>query len=131
MRKPMRKLWLIPAVALLAACASTYRMNEAERSRSYQATPPAAWDAALAAVSDVGMAVVETEPEHGRIIARRHPTFWDFKGHVMFVVIRDLGSGRVRVDANAESFSEDEPVDFGLSRQIVRNYLHALDERLM
>ncbi|MCP4656895.1 MAG: hypothetical protein GY856_15905 [bacterium] len=127
----MRKLCLLTAVALLAACASTYRMNEAERSRSYQATPPAVWDAALAAVDDVGMAVVETEPEHGRIIARRHATIWDLKGHVMFVVIRDLGAGSTRIDANAESFSEDEPVDFGLSRQIVRDYLHALDERLM
>lgn len=127
----MRKLWLIAAVALLAACASTYRMNEAERSRSYQATTSAAWDAAIAAVSDVGMAVVETEPEHGRIIARRHGTIWDLKGHVMYVVIRDLGSGQIRVDANAESFSEDEPVDFGLSRRLVRDYLQALDERLM
>jgi len=127
----MRKLGFILAVALLAACASTYRMSEAERSRSYKSTTPAAWDAAIAAVSDVGMAVIETEPEHGRIIARRHGTFWDLKGHVMFVVIRDLGSGRVRVDANAESFSEHEPVDFGLSRRIVRDYLRALDARLL
>jgi hypothetical protein len=34
------------------------------------------------------------------------------------------------VDANAETYSEDEDIDFGRSRRIVRDYLRAMDRRL-
>jgi hypothetical protein len=55
---------------------------------------------------------------------------WDLKGHELLVVVHPLGDGRVRVDANAQTVSDDEYIDFGRSGRIVRDYLRALDERL-
>jgi hypothetical protein len=111
-------------------CAHTYGMPEAERSRSYRTDATSVWEAALASVDDVGLALVEAEVEHGRIRARAGASIWDLRGHVLFVVVRELEEGRIRVDANAESASEDEPIDFGRSGRIVRDYLNALDARL-
>ncbi len=130
----MRRCLLVAvllAAAALAACASTYNMPEGQRSRSYDATPAAVWEAAIAAVGETGLAITETETEHGRIRARQGGTFWDLKGHLLLVVIRDQGDGRVRVDANAENVTADDPVDFGESKRIVRRYLEALDARMM
>ncbi len=115
---------------LLAGCANTYNLPEAERSRSYQADMTAVWEAALASVDDAGLALVETEKEHGRIRARAGWSIWDLKGHQLLVVVREVEPGRVRVDANAESVSEDSDIDFGRSGRIVRDYLEALDARL-
>jgi hypothetical protein len=126
----MRKSIISALALLLAGCAHTYNMPEAERSRSYRADSEVVWEAALASVDDIGLALVETEREHGRIRARAGASIWDLKGHVLQVVIREVETGRVRVDANAESFSEDEVVDFGRSGRIVRDYLRAMDRRL-
>ncbi len=84
----------------------------------------------MSSVDDIGLALVETEEEHGRIRARAGASIWDMKGHVLLVVVREVGEGKIRVDANAESFSEDEIVDFGRSGRIVRDYLEAMDRRL-
>lgn len=111
-------------------CAHTYNMPEVERSRAYHSDPETVWQAALASVDDAGLALVETEAEHGRIRARAGWSIWDLKGHVLMVVVRELEDGRVRVDANAESASEDEHIDFGRSGKIVRRYLEAMDRRI-
>lgn len=123
---------LLAGMALFysAGCAHTYNMPEAERSRSYQAEPDVVWEAAMASVDDIGLALVETEEEHGRIRARASASIWDLKGHVLLVVVREVETGRVRVDANAESYSEDQVVDFGRSGRIVRDYLEAMDRRI-
>ena len=76
------------------------------------------------------MALTETEPEHGRIRARRGGNIWDFKGYTLLIVVRDLGDGRVQVDANAETVSADRVIDFGKSKSIMREYLEALDARM-
>lgn len=115
----------------ITGCAHTYNMPEAERSRSYRADVAAVWEAALASVDDSGLALVETEKEHGRIRARAGASIWDLKGHVLLVVVREVEPGRVRVDANAESVSEDSEIDFGRSGRIVRDYLKALDASLV
>jgi hypothetical protein len=127
----MKRGILAVLVLLLGACAHTYNMPEEERSRSYQAQTGLVWEAALASVDDIGLALIESEPEHGRIRARAKASIWDFKGHVLMVVVREVEEGRVRVDANAESFSEDEIIDFGRSQDIVRDYLRAMDTRLV
>lgn len=126
----MKRVVLACAVLLAGACAHTYNMPEAERSRSYRAGADVVWEAALASVDDIGLALIESEPEHGRIRARAKASIWDLKGHVLMVVIREVEEGRVRVDANAESVSEDEVIDFGRSQNIVRDYLRAMDGRL-
>jgi hypothetical protein len=84
----------------------------------------------MASVDDIGLALVESEEEHGRIRARAKASIWDFKGHVLLVVVREVEEGRFRVDANAESVSQDEFIDFGRSKRIVRDYLLAMDRRL-
>lgn len=126
----MKKSMLLASAVLLAGCAHTYNMPEAERSRSYQAEVDVVWEAALASIDDIGLALVETEKEHGRIRARAGASIWDLKGHVLQVVVREVEEGRIRVDANAESYSEDEVIDFGRSGRIVRDYLRAMDRRL-
>jgi hypothetical protein len=68
--------------------------------------------------------------EHGRIRARAGWSIWDLKGHVLQVVVREIEPGRVRVDANAETVSEDSLIDLGRSGRIVKDYLKALDRRL-
>ena len=127
----MRRSLLAATVLLLAGCAHTYDMPEAERSRAYQADASIVWEAAINSLDDVGLALVETEEEHGRIRARAGGSIWDLKGHVLLVVVRELESGRVRVDANAESVSEDSRIDFGRSGRIVRDYLEAMDNRIL
>jgi hypothetical protein len=126
----MNKAMLAGLALLYTGCAHTYNMPEIERSRSYQADQHAVWEAALASVEDAGLALVESEEEHGRIRARAGWSIWDFKGHVLLVVVRELEDGRVRVDANAESVSEDSDIDFGRSGRIVRDYLKAMDQRM-
>jgi hypothetical protein len=81
-------------------------------------------------VDDIGLALVETEAEHGRIRARAGASIWDLKGHMLLVVVREIEPGRVKVDANAESVSEDEVIDFGRSKGIVKDYLAAMDSRI-
>ncbi len=127
----MNKVMLAGLALLYTGCAHTYNMPEAERSRSYHADQEAVWEAALASVEDAGLALVESEEEHGRIRARAGWSIWDLKGHVLLVVVRELEDGRVRVDANAESVSEDEHIDFGRSGRIVREYLEAMDRRIV
>jgi hypothetical protein len=126
----MKRAGFAVLILLLSACAHTYNMPEEERSRSYQADPDLVWEAALASVDDIGLALIESEEEHGRIRARAGASIWDLKGHVLLVVIREVDEGRVRVDANAESFSENEYIDFGKSGRIVKDYLRAMDSRL-
>jgi hypothetical protein len=126
----MRKLIAAGLALCLAGCAHTYNMPEAERSRAYQTNADVVWDAALASVDDIGLALVESEQEHGRIRARAGASIWDMKGHVLLVVVREVEPGRIRVDANAESYSEDDFIDFGKSGRIVRDYLQAMDARL-
>lgn len=126
----MKKSASIALSLLLAGCATTYHLPEGERSRAYDALPAEVWAAALASVDDTGLALIETEEEHGRIRARAGWSIWDLKGHQLLVVIRTLEDGRVRVDANAESVSEGENIDFGRSGRIVRDYLAALDRRM-
>ena len=127
----MKKGVLAVLVLLLSACAHTYNMPEEERSRSYRADAGDVWEAALASVDDIGLALIESEAEHGRIRARAGASIWDLKSHVLLVVVREVEQGRVRVDANAESFSEDEVIDFGRSGRIVKDYLRAMDARLL
>jgi len=126
----MRKTAMAAAGLFLTACATTYHLPEAERSRAYQASEAEVWNAAVSSVDDIGLALIETEEEHGRIRARAGWSIWDLKGHELLVVVHPLGDGRVRVDANAQTVSEDEYIDFGRSGRIVRDYLRALDERL-
>jgi len=126
----MNKIMLAASTLVFSGCAHTYNMPEAERSRFYSADPVVVWEAAMSSVDDIGLALVETEEEHGRIRARAGASIWDMKGHVLLVVVREVGEGRIRVDANAESFSEDEFIDFGKSGRIVRDYLEAMDRRL-
>lgn len=126
----MRTSILAALALLLTGCAHTYNMAPEERSRAYQADVDAVWEAALASVDDIGLALIETEAEHGRIRARAGASIWDLKGHILLVVVREIEPGRVRVDANAESVSEDEVIDFGRSKNIVRDYLAAMDGRI-
>jgi len=126
----MRRLLIVTSIALLAGCASTYNLPETERSRGYDASEAAVWAAALEAVNDIGLAVVETEPDHSRIKARAGGTIWDLKGHVLVVIIGEEDEGLVRVDANVENVS-DEVIDFGESQRILRRYLEALDHRML
>ena len=126
----MNRSVLAALALLLAGCAHTYNMPEEERSRAYEADVDLVWDAALASVDDIGLALVESEQDHGRIRARAGASIWDFKGHVLLVVVREVEPGRIRVDANAESYSEDDVIDFGRSGRIVRDYLKAMDARL-
>jgi len=126
----MKRSILAALALLLSGCAHTYNMPEAERSRSYRADPSVVWEAAMASVDDIGLALVETEEEHGRIRARAGASIWDLKGHVLLVVVREVEDGKIRVDANAESFSEEEVIDFGRSGRIVRDFLEAMDRRL-
>lgn len=126
----MRRLLIVTSIAMLAGCASTYNLPETERSRGYDASEAAVWEAALESVNDIGLAVVETEPDHSRIKARAGGTIWDFKGHVLVVIIGEEDDGLVRVDANVENVS-DEVIDFGESQRILRRYLQALDRRLL
>ena len=126
----MKKRTILATALLLAGCATTYHLPEGDRSRAYDAVPAEVWAAALASVDDAGLALVETEEEHGRIRARAGWSIWDLKGHILLVQIREGSDGRVRVDANAESASDDEHIDFGRSAGIVRDYLEAMDARL-
>jgi hypothetical protein len=126
----MKKRTILATALLLAGCATTYHLPEGDRSRAYDAVPAEVWAAALASVDDTGLALVETEEEHGRIRARAGWSIWDLKGHELLVVVRPEENGRVRVDANAQVISEDRYVDFGRSGQIVRDYLAALDRRM-
>jgi len=118
------------AVLALTGCATTYGMPVEERSRAYRADFDVVWEAALAAVDDVELALTETEREHGRIQARAGGSIFDTRGHVLLVVITDMGNDRIRVDANAESATKDRIIDFGRSAGIVRDYLEALDYRV-
>ena len=126
----MKKSALVALALLLTACATTYHLPPSERSRSYRAPADLVWEAAVASVDDIGLALVETEEEHGRIRARAGASIWDLKGHVLLVVVREDEAGRIQVDANAETVSDDEFVDFGRSARIVRNFLNAMDRRL-
>ncbi len=126
----MKYVILFATSMLLGACATTYNLPVEERSRSYEASSEAVWQAAIQSVDDAELSLVETEKEHGRIRARSGGSIWDLKGHVLLVVVQDVGSGRVRVDANAQATSEDKVVDFGLSKRLVRDYLSALDRRM-
>jgi len=126
----MNKAMLAGLALLYTGCAHTYNMPEAERSRAYRTDQNTVWEAALASVEDAGLALVESEPEHGRIRARSGWSIWDLKGHVLLVVVRELEDGRVRVDANAETVSEDSEIDFGRSGKIVKRYLEAMDRRI-
>jgi len=126
----MRSTMVVSLALLLGGCAHTYNMPEAERSRSYQAEEAVVWDAALSAVNDAGLALIEAEQEHGRIRARAGASIWDLKGHMLLVVIHQVEPGRIRVDANAEAVSEDSDIDFGRSGRIVRDFLSALDRRM-
>ena len=127
----MRKSVLFGLALLLTGCASTYHLPEEERSRAYREAETVVWSAAIASVDDAGLALIETEEEHGRIRARAGWSIWDFKGHELMVVVRPLEDGRVRVDANAQSVSADEHIDFGRSGKIVQAYLQALDRRIL
>ncbi len=126
----MKQLVLIATAVFLSACATTYNLPVEERSRSYDASHDFVWEAAILAVDDAELALIETEKEHGRITARSRGSVWDLKGHVLLVVVHDFGSGVVRVDANAETTTEDKVIDFGLAKRIVRDYLSALDDRM-
>jgi len=126
----MKRSMLAAAAFLLVGCATTYHLPEEERSRAYQASADEVWEAALASVDDIGLALVEAEEEHGRIRARAGWSIWDIRGHKLLVVIRPVEEGRIRVDANAETVSDDQEIDFGRSKGIVQDYLKALDKRL-
>ena len=126
----MKRSILAALAFLLVGCATTYDMPEAERSRAYRAEQAAVWEAALASVDDIGLALTEAEEEHGRIRARSGWSIWDLKGHRLLVLIRPVEEGRIRVDANAETASDDEDFDFGRSKGIVRDFLKAMDRRL-
>jgi len=126
----MRYFAFLPLSLFLVGCASTYHLPEAERSRAYDALPADVWKAALASVDDAGLALIETEEEHGRIRARAGWSIWDLGGHQLLVVVRTLEDGRVRVDANATTVSDEKHVDFGRAGRIVRDYLVALDTRM-
>ena len=125
-----RTLSAAVAILALAGCATTYGIPVEERSRAYRADLDVVWEAALDAVDDAELALTETEREHGRIRARSQGSIWDLRGHRLLVVITDLGNGRVRVDANAETATEDRVIDFGMTGDIVRDYLDALDYRV-
>lgn len=126
----MKRIAFLAPALLLVGCATTYHMPEGERSRAYDAVPADVWAAALASVDDAGLALIETEEEHGRIRARAGGSIWDLKGHELLVVVRSEENGRVRVDANAQAVSDDRYVDFGRSGKIVRDFLAALDSRM-
>jgi hypothetical protein len=126
----VKKSILTALALLLTGCAHTYNMPENERSRAYRANTEVVWEAALASVDDIGLALIETEREHGRIRARAGASIWDLKGHVLLVVVREVEPGRIRIDANAETYSESQHIDFGRSGRIVKDYLSAMDRRM-
>jgi hypothetical protein len=126
----MKRSALAALALLLVGCATTYHLPEEERSRDYRAGEAEVWEAAVASVDDCGLALIETEVEHGRIRARAGWSIWDLKGHELMVVVRSLEDGRVRVDANAQTVSEGQDIDFGRAGRIVKDYLEALDRRL-
>ena len=125
----MRAFMLLCVTVLVAGCATTYGMPLAERSRTYRSTHDAVWSAVLEAADDMRLAAVESDYEHGLVRARAKSSFWDFKGHEVTIVVRNLG-GRVRVDANATTVTSVSKVDFGRSKGLVRDYLAALDRRM-
>lgn len=122
---------LLTALALFTVgCATTYNLPQEERSRAFRTDEQVVWDASLAALEDLEIAIVQAEREHGQIMGRTKGSIWDLKGHVVRVVITDTGNGRVRLEANAETVSDDRIVDFGRAHGIVRDFLEAMDERL-
>ena len=123
-------LALVLAVVGGSACATTYNLPPEERSRSFDVPREVVWEAALAAFDDLSIAVVLAEEEHGRILGRAKGSIWDLKGHSVRIVLTDVGAGRVRVDANAETVSDDSVIDFGRARGIVRDFLDAVEERV-
>ncbi len=124
----MKKSPVVALVLFLGACANTYNLPVEERSRSYNADYEMVWDTAVSSVDYADLALVETEKEHGRIRARAGASIFDLKGHLVLIVVRDLGDGWVRVDANAEMVTEENVVDFGRSNRLVKKYLRSLDE---
>lgn len=125
------RIWVTVAMAtVVAGCATTYNLPREERSRSYEAPREVVWEAALATFDDMGIALVEAEEDHGQIVGHAKGSIWDFKGHVVRVVLQDMGRGRIKVDANAESVSDDSIVDFGRAHGIVRDFLATLDEKV-
>jgi hypothetical protein len=116
--------------AVVSSCATTYNLPPEERSRSFEATQEMVWEAVLGALDDLDIAVVTAEKEQGRILARAKGSIWDLKGHTVRVALTDTGRGRILVEANAETVSDDSIVDFGRSRGIVRDLLAAVEERL-
>ena len=126
----MRTSLAVAVASLLTACATTYGLPQEERSRSFEAPRDVVWRAALASLEDMGIALVQVEEDHGQIVGRTKGSIWDLKGHVVRIVLEDMGRGRVRVEANAESASDDSIVDFGKARGIVRDFLATLDEKV-
>ncbi len=126
----MKVVLSIILIALLTGCATTYNLPVEQRSRSYARPMEDVWDAALAAIDDVELALIETEPEHGRIRARSGGNIFDLKGYMVLIAVRVQDDGYVRVDANAEATSEETIVDFGKANRLVKKYLRALDRRL-
>ena len=126
----MRTSLAVAVTGLLTACATTYNLPQEERSRSFEAPREVVWEAALATLDDMGITLVQVEEDQGQITGRTKGSIWDLKGHVVHIVFRDMGRGRVRVEANAESASDDSIVDFGRARGIVRDFLATLDERV-
>jgi len=127
----MRILLAVALAVVGTACATTYNLPQEERSRSFEASQDVVWEAALAALDEMDIAVVLAEKEHGRILARAKGSLWDLKGHTVRVALTDMGRGRILVDANAETVSDDSIVDFGRSRGIVRDFLDAVEELLV
>jgi hypothetical protein len=118
------------AMVVGTACATTYNLPPEERSRSFEEPREVVWDAALDALDELGIAIVLAEEEHGRILGRTKGSIWDLKGHVVQIVLTDSGRGRTRLEANAETSSDDSVIDFGRSRGIVRDFLDAVEARL-
>ena len=116
----MRIAVAMATVLAAAACATTYNMPVEERSRSFDASQDAVWDAAIGALDELDITVVQAERENGWILARAKGSIWDWKGHLVRVTVTDVGGGHVRVEANAESVSDDSVIDFGRARGLVR-----------
>lgn len=87
--------------------------------------PPAAFDRALATVSQMGWELVEADPASGRIEAT-DTTFWfGFKDDVVIRIREEGGASRIDV----RSLSRVGGGDVGKNAERIRDYLAALTDR--
>jgi hypothetical protein len=79
--------------------------------------------AAAAPAASGSPRLIRAEVEHGQMLARSRGSVSCRKGHVVRILPSDEGNGRIRVDANAETVSDDSLLPTSAER-------HPLQQRL-